>query len=532
MVVRRKAVADTCQVVWTIVVLPTGDHVAVEINEYRSIQAFLDEVGKPGLREYLRLEPGSGAAEASAAVRKRKRWAQAQLANPRYESEARFVLRNQHLMERVLLVPEARETADAHAKQLRAFWMGLTLAGLAWSERLQRTRGESQRLGVPPARVEELLVVGRLTDPEDIATDDMTHNAEAAAWDWSEPESTHAPPAPAGHLPSFSMQIGGLDERSFDQSMEHTADASLPRIELSSSESLPPLESLTPASTLPPLESLPPVRLDSLPPTEPLPRMDSLPPGERLQRLDSLPPTEPLPRIDSPPPPAPSPGATGFSTRRRAPEQPRMDLPRPPDPALERRNRAARMLAQRMTEVMRDGRLPITEIEDLLRKAREQNLSPDATLARLEALIGRRTKRPSGARRGPPKPQLSRGALRKALQELTDTLRGLTAQGLLDDSGESMLHRLGRRRGLDKGQVTSLLADARDAVELMEAGRMDPFRELGLRAGATVGQAREAWQTARGSVSWTGALWAEAHRVVRMDAAWAVIVRRSRQKRR
>ena len=72
-------------------------------REVEEIEAFLSQVGQPSLLAYYSLAATSTEAEKEAAIKKRRAWAQGQQANPKYKSEAMFLIKNNGLVRRVLV---------------------------------------------------------------------------------------------------------------------------------------------------------------------------------------------------------------------------------------------------------------------------------------------------------------------------------------------------------------------------------------------------------------------------------------------
>lgn len=83
-------------------------------RELEEIERFLTSVGRPTLFAYYGLEPTADGAAAEEAVRKRRSWAQGQQSNPKYKSEALFVIKNNALLKRVFV--EDLEAYRAHVR--------------------------------------------------------------------------------------------------------------------------------------------------------------------------------------------------------------------------------------------------------------------------------------------------------------------------------------------------------------------------------------------------------------------------------
>ncbi len=67
------------------------------------LERFLASVGRPTLFAYYELAANVPAEEADEAIRKRRGWAQGQQSNPRFKSEALFLIKNNGLLRRVLV---------------------------------------------------------------------------------------------------------------------------------------------------------------------------------------------------------------------------------------------------------------------------------------------------------------------------------------------------------------------------------------------------------------------------------------------
>ncbi len=67
------------------------------------IERFLTSVGRPTLFVYYGLDPSADAAATDEAVRKRRTWAQGQQSNPKFKSEALFLIKSNSLLKRVFV---------------------------------------------------------------------------------------------------------------------------------------------------------------------------------------------------------------------------------------------------------------------------------------------------------------------------------------------------------------------------------------------------------------------------------------------
>ncbi len=79
---------------------PSGPMDRRDLDE---IERFLTSVGRPTLFAYYALEPTTEPLAAEEAIKKRRTWAQGQQSNPKYKSEALFLIKNNALLKRVLV---------------------------------------------------------------------------------------------------------------------------------------------------------------------------------------------------------------------------------------------------------------------------------------------------------------------------------------------------------------------------------------------------------------------------------------------
>jgi hypothetical protein len=344
--------------------------------EHRTLQSFLRQTGSNSVLEYLGLDMDPDPQSVASAIQRRRRWAQARLSNPRYEAEARSVLTHHALMAQV--VSESGDDGE-QVDQLRAFWRGLTLAGLPRPERVQRMHGEAARIGVSAERLEALLVVGSVTVTECVTQD----------------------PSP-------------------------------------------------------------------------------------------------------PPQPAPAPVPSPRRSARRA-------------------TRDAMALARRLTEIVNEGVLHADALEDVLESAQERGLRPAETLAELDASVRRARREQRRLARACKQP--SRDQVQAALQEVCDSLRELAIHGFLDDRSLRVVERQARRNGLQREQVEELLCDAQATARHMQSNARIPAAVLSVPATAAVADIDQAWSSARAEGTESGGPWEQAHRVMPLDMAWAVLRR-------
>jgi hypothetical protein len=75
----------------------------MERRELEDIERFLQGVGKPSLYLYLGVSPEDAVEDVDSALRRKRSWAQAQQANPKFRDEAQFVMRHYGLLHRVMI---------------------------------------------------------------------------------------------------------------------------------------------------------------------------------------------------------------------------------------------------------------------------------------------------------------------------------------------------------------------------------------------------------------------------------------------
>ena len=135
---------------------------------FEAIDRFLNEVGRDTLYDYLELASGASDDELRQPLATRRRWAQAQQANPKFRAEAVWLIRNTGLLEQALL--EEREAytlhLDAGEDQKKLQLLSLFIRGTLFSGRFTKDaeeaiRRQAARIGISEqvldARIEELL---------------------------------------------------------------------------------------------------------------------------------------------------------------------------------------------------------------------------------------------------------------------------------------------------------------------------------------------------------------------------------------
>jgi hypothetical protein len=135
---------------------------------FEEIDRFLAEVGRESLFDYYGASPDAEDAELSSLISARRRWAQAQQANPKFRNEARWLIRNQAAIKNALLEERAayRQHLDEGAEDKNLELLSLFIRGTMFSGRFtpdaeQAIRRQAERLAIPEEvlnqRIEELL---------------------------------------------------------------------------------------------------------------------------------------------------------------------------------------------------------------------------------------------------------------------------------------------------------------------------------------------------------------------------------------
>ena len=155
------------------------------------IERFLTLVGRPSLFAYYGLEPSTPIDALDEAVKKKRAWAQGQQSNPKYKSEALFLIKSNSVVRRVFLdqLDEYREhvrddTAGRNLDVLALYIRGTLASRILTHQTEAAIRHQGRQLELSDAAVsrllEELLVETGSTRA-DAGSDDVT--AEATAID-------------------------------------------------------------------------------------------------------------------------------------------------------------------------------------------------------------------------------------------------------------------------------------------------------------------------------------------------------------
>jgi hypothetical protein len=155
-------------------------------KELKEIDKFLTLTGAVDLFAYMGLPPTADADMADLAIQDRREWAQTQQANPKYRTEALWVIRNSAAIRRALVQEVAayrahtsRRSLEPRLRQLEDFIQGVLSGGGLTPKATDAIRKKGQALGVPvdalTKRLDALLEArGReLADQDEERTEDM-----------------------------------------------------------------------------------------------------------------------------------------------------------------------------------------------------------------------------------------------------------------------------------------------------------------------------------------------------------------------
>ena len=128
----------------------------MDTRDFENIDQFLSLAGQPDLWEYYGLPSDATEDVVDATVRKRRSWAQGQQSNPKYRSEALWVIKNMSLVRRAL-IEEREEYAAEVARQLQSrnldkltpFVEGVLADGILNPQREATILEQGGRLGLP-----------------------------------------------------------------------------------------------------------------------------------------------------------------------------------------------------------------------------------------------------------------------------------------------------------------------------------------------------------------------------------------------
>ena len=140
----------------------------MEARDLELIDSFLAQVAKKSLLDYYGLDDTAPNPAAEAAIKKRRGWAQGQQANPKYRSEAMWLIKHNGLVRRALLDDRKSylqhansKHVDAGLEKLTPFIEGALAAGTLSESAEQAVRRKAESLGLPDhlvtAHIEKLL---------------------------------------------------------------------------------------------------------------------------------------------------------------------------------------------------------------------------------------------------------------------------------------------------------------------------------------------------------------------------------------
>ncbi|MCB9758530.1 MAG: hypothetical protein H6739_01690 [Alphaproteobacteria bacterium] len=131
---------------------------------YAEIASFLKDVGQSSLFDYYGLPRDADDGAIADAILARRKWAQSQQANPKFKNEARWLIRNHGLVQRVLL-----ERRKAYLRQvekrklsrnleiLSLFVRGTMATGRLSPEAARAVREEAKKLSIPESYADKLI---------------------------------------------------------------------------------------------------------------------------------------------------------------------------------------------------------------------------------------------------------------------------------------------------------------------------------------------------------------------------------------
>jgi hypothetical protein len=139
-------------------------------KELKEIDKFLTLTGAVDLFAYMGLPATADADMADLAMQDRREWAQTQQANPKYRTEALWIIRNSAIV---------RKALEPRLRQLEDFIQGVLSGGGLTPKATDAIRKKGQALGVPPetltGRLEALLEArGReIAEQDEERTEDL-----------------------------------------------------------------------------------------------------------------------------------------------------------------------------------------------------------------------------------------------------------------------------------------------------------------------------------------------------------------------
>jgi hypothetical protein len=156
-------------------------------KELKEIDKFLTLTGAADLFAYMGLPPTADADMADLAMQDRREWAQTQQANPKYRTEALWIIRNSAIVRKALVQDVAayrahtsQRSLEPRLRQLEDFIQGVLSGGGLTPKATEAIRKKGQALGVPPetltARLEALIEArGReIAEQDEERTEDLS----------------------------------------------------------------------------------------------------------------------------------------------------------------------------------------------------------------------------------------------------------------------------------------------------------------------------------------------------------------------
>jgi hypothetical protein len=155
-------------------------------RDIEEVERFLSSVGRASLFAYYGVDPSAALDTLEDAVKKRRAWAQGQQSNPKYKSEALFLIKSNALLRRVLLdnLDEYRahvrhDTAGRNLDVLSLFIKGTLASGVLSSQAEAAILHQGRQLDLSDAavlrRLEELLLENgmsrEVTEPDDVTAE-------------------------------------------------------------------------------------------------------------------------------------------------------------------------------------------------------------------------------------------------------------------------------------------------------------------------------------------------------------------------
>lgn len=160
----------------------------MERRDLDEVERFLASVGRPNLFVYYGVELSADGDSLDEAVRKRRSWAQGQQSNPKYKSEALFLIKNNALLRRVLIEQNSEyrahlveDTTSRNLDTLTAFIRGTLAEGVLTPQGESAILYQGRQLELTDnatlRRLDELLA--ELGARREGFTDDMSTEATA-----------------------------------------------------------------------------------------------------------------------------------------------------------------------------------------------------------------------------------------------------------------------------------------------------------------------------------------------------------------